>query len=200
LNERRCECVNVMPEYNHNIIVGVVWRGEWQWYVTEKEMWVLDYIKWGQSYADAGFGHMAPDDAADRFGIPVVNEVSAGHFLECIRDCRTNSEELGLLLEAALMSDPEDLTELAPTLMVDFDRQVLVSWHPEPMSFERYVPDRWIGEYRAFLREVPKEERYWILDGTDWFDPAATDRQERIRRLRKTNVACGSAVPRWPAY
>ncbi|WP_124728374.1 hypothetical protein [Staphylospora marina] len=156
-----------MEEVRRHIVVGVIRSGEWQWYVTEKELWVMDYPKWAQAYVDSEFEHMAPDAEVDRFGIPVLDEETVDLFLEYVREQQINGEELTLWMEEALASGWQDLSGWEPSLLIDFDRQVLISRHPERHFFERYVPDRWIGEYCDFLEQVPEEERYWTRVRTD---------------------------------
>ena len=55
-------------EYGVDVIACVLLRGEWRWYVSEKELWLMDQVKYGQAFADAG--HTTPPAGADRFGIP----------------------------------------------------------------------------------------------------------------------------------
>jgi hypothetical protein len=31
--------------YGVDVIVGILFQGEWKWYLTEKEIWILDQIK-----------------------------------------------------------------------------------------------------------------------------------------------------------
>ena len=61
------------------------------------------------------------------------------------------------------------LAGLMPSLIVDFDSKILLSYFPEPASFESYTPDGWIGKYENFLDEVPVEEKYWIINNKDYF-------------------------------
>lgn len=43
------------PTYAENIIVGVVYNNAWNWYVTEKDVWFLDYNKLDEAYKAKGF-------------------------------------------------------------------------------------------------------------------------------------------------
>jgi hypothetical protein len=44
-----------------------------------------------------------------------------------------------------------------------------MSYFPEPASFENFIPDGWKGFYENFLDKVPMQERYWVIDGIDYF-------------------------------
>ena len=33
------------PSMTENVIVGVMWKNRFQWYVTRKEIWFMDFIK-----------------------------------------------------------------------------------------------------------------------------------------------------------
>src|SRR5205807_1298043 len=74
-----------------------------------------------------------------------------------------------LLLDKTPISSWDDVAELCPSLLIDFDRKRLMSLFPEPASFEDYVPEGWSGEYGNFLDQVPEEQRYWTINGKDVF-------------------------------
>lgn len=157
-------------EYGEDIIVGVSFRGEWGWYVSEKDFWLMDQVGYGEAFTDAG--HVLPPAGVDRFDIPILNEETAGRFLELMESTRVDKAALSEeILSRLPASSWDELIELCPSLLIDFERKVLKSLYPEPMPFEEYVPAGWTGEYENFLDEIPEEHRYWVIDGRDYFEP-----------------------------
>lgn len=49
-----------------------------------------------------------------------------------------------------------------PSILIDFENRVFISYYPEPESFEAFVPDGWIGKYQDFTEEIPEKQRYWM--------------------------------------
>ncbi|MDN4076860.1 hypothetical protein QYF52_02860 [Paenibacillus polymyxa] len=145
--------MKIWPEYAQNIIVGVMFLGQWNWYVTEREYWFLN------------------TEMEERFGIAILDETTAGAFLEHICEYKVAAGELTTMLQTLdeAIQHKDEVLEFCPTLYVDFDQKVLYSLFPEPASFEHYVPVGWKGEYQNFLEEVPPAERYWMIHGSDFF-------------------------------
>ncbi|WP_025724288.1 hypothetical protein [Paenibacillus polymyxa] len=146
--------MKLWPEYAQNIIVGVIFEGKWNWYVTEREYWFLN------------------TEMEERFGIPMLDETTAGAFLDHIYEYKVATGELTSMLQ--LLNDAiqhkDELLEFCPALYVNFDEKILYSLFPEPASFEHYVPAGWKGEYQNFLNEVPSPEQYWMIDGSNFFE------------------------------
>ncbi|PAF34010.1 hypothetical protein CHH69_18115, partial [Terribacillus saccharophilus] len=42
-------------------------------------------------------------------------------------------------------------------------------YYPEPASYEVYVPDNWVGTYEEFIEQIPRDYRYWIVNGHNAF-------------------------------
>ncbi|MCM3783500.1 hypothetical protein M3231_10980 [Neobacillus mesonae] len=140
------------PEYAQTLIVGVIFRNTWNWYVTEREYWFLNV------------------EMEDRFGIEVLDETTASEFLGHITELRVPTSDLRQLLNSLTISQNDDLLEYYPAIYVNFDKRIFYSSFPEPMSFEHYAPPGWTSEYRSFLDNVPEEEKYWMMDGADFFE------------------------------
>ncbi|GIO31718.1 hypothetical protein J2TS6_28590 [Paenibacillus albilobatus] len=56
--------MKLLPEYAQILIVGVVFRKEWSWYITEREYWFLN------------------TEMEERFGIEILDETTAECFLK----------------------------------------------------------------------------------------------------------------------
>ena len=157
------------PEYAQNIIVGVIFQHTFAWYVTDKEYWYLDYLKFDRALFATGYKKIS-QDYSDRFGIAILDEKTIEQFLGHITDSRISSEELSdMMVSRKTVNKQDDLLDFAPCLLVNFDEKQLSSQYPEMIRFERYVPDGWTGVYRDFLAKVPKEEQYWIVNGQNLF-------------------------------
>jgi hypothetical protein len=154
------------PIYAENVIVAVVCNKVWEWYVTEKDLWFLDYIKLEKAYIDKGFDIEDIINDNERKGIEVLDSQTVDIFLYRIKEYQTTKEELNNLLKnkAKNKSEIDDLLDFSPTIFVDFDNKRFYSTFPEPASFEDYVPEGWIGEYFDFTNLLPDEEKYWIDD------------------------------------
>ncbi|WP_229106816.1 hypothetical protein [Paenibacillus sp. 1001270B_150601_E10] len=143
-----------MPEYAQNLIVGVVFQNIWTWFITEREYWFLNV------------------EMEDRFGIKVLDQNTAEDFIHKIDEYKVSTQELTRMLvelkEAFQTYD--EVLEFLPTIYVDFDKKEFYSLYPEPMSFEDYVPEGWIGKYLDFYELVPLEERYWMIDQINLFE------------------------------
>ncbi len=161
--------MKIQIEYAQHIIVAVVFNTIWSWYVTEKDYWYLDLMKLEQAFLDKDYELPNVGDYSERFNIAILNENSAEKFLEQINECKVSTAELR---ESLIASDPhnlDSLIEFVPSLFVDFDKKSLRSQFPEPASFENYIPDGWIGSYENFIDQVPMQEKYWIIEGKDYF-------------------------------
>ncbi|RUT28015.1 hypothetical protein EJP77_18540 [Paenibacillus zeisoli] len=146
--------MKLMPEYAQVLIVGVVFRGTWSWYITEREYWFLN------------------TEMEDRFGIGILDETTAEVFLDRIDELKVSTSELAQKLDDLkdVLKSYDEVLEFIPALYVNFDEKVLYSLFPEPISFEHYVPDGWTGLYKDFLDDVPKPEQYWMAGGQHFFN------------------------------
>ena len=156
-------------EYAVDIIVGVIFQSQWSWYVSEKEFWFMDLSKFRQAFINRGYSELTPNYSW-RFNIPSLNENTAEQFFNSMEKYHIDTTTLSeLILAKPFTNCWDDISELCPSLLLNFERKSLKSLFPEPASFEHYVPDGWHGEYSDFLSEIPKQQRYWIIEGRDYF-------------------------------
>jgi hypothetical protein len=169
------------PEYAQTIVVGVVFRHAFAWYVTDREYWYLDYPKYKRALLASGYNKPIAHDYAQRFDIAILNEDTAEHFLSQIEDRRVPANALSemMLVQRQMYEEYSsldsldyynDILDFSPCFLVNFDRREFASSYPEMIRFEHYIPDGWTGAYRNFLAEVPQEERYWMVDGRNVFE------------------------------
>ena len=153
------------PVYCENIIVGVKWKGEFNWYVSEKEMWFMNETKFSLTEEQRAMLVEIPDDP--RYQLEIVDENTVDIFMPRIEKFKVPVDELCELLEFNILTEEfEDAYfDFLPSLYIDFDEKLIVSMFPEPTSFEYYTPDGWEGRYEVFILLVDKKYWYWYKDG-----------------------------------
>lgn len=171
------------PEYAEAIVVGVMFHLEWRWYVSPPWFWILDLKKYDQAmwFSDELPPEIMGDINYDR-SITVVNEETASSFFDLMDEYRVDTEYLRELIKEELPSEDiqtmsqeqlngiyNNIFPFMPSLMVDFDQQILRTYYVEPqhISFQFHVPNEWHGYYVDILPHVPQKEKYWIIDGFD---------------------------------
>ena len=81
-------------------------------------------------------------------------------FLDNIKKYKIEAEKLRKML----MNESNYNEKLAynPSILIDFENKVLISYYAEPESFEDFVPNGWKGKYQDFAEAIPQDQRYWI--------------------------------------
>lgn len=152
----------VIPKYCKNIIVAVIYKHHFDWYVTPKELWLMDYGKLYNSiferFENPNINIGTKESFfSKRFGIEILDSKTAGKFLSFLMDCRHTAEELKFSYAVAPISEKNAFT---PSLLVDFDNKVLYSFYAEKNKFELLVPDNWTGIYEDFTSKIPFGKRF----------------------------------------
>lgn len=156
----------IFPRYAENIIVGVLFQNQWQWFLTEKEIWVLDYEKEAQAFQSKGYV-VNPDYLDDcRQDLWVIDtKEKAQIFLDRLQARQIDRDFLREGWKKAIQADLEEgYLDYLPSFLVDFDQKHFYSMYPEPGSYEDFLPEGWQGNYIEFLDKVPKKERYWFIE------------------------------------
>lgn len=156
--------MKVKPIYAENIIVFIIHNGNGQWFVSDKEFWYLDLRKLIKAFEEIGYQIPNPDDFSHRFNIDIVNRDSTEKFLEEMKEYQVGCEELTNLLRE---NSPSKVRGLSPSLFINFDLDTIYSYFPEPASFEKHIPDGWMGHYQDITKIIPDEYKYWILGNKD---------------------------------
>lgn len=162
-----------MNTLDENEIIAVIHHnGRWGFYANEQETFVLDQNAWEEAYRSAGFSGSEPGaDDSDRFGIPVVNESTANHFIAALLPKKL---EEGWLQEK-LRTHPgniewDEVSHLFPKVLIDFEAKQLASVNMDGIQFELYVPLDWRGEVENFYDQIPIAHRYWIDGERDYLE------------------------------
>lgn len=161
--------MKLLPEYCHNIVIGVIYKRQFSWYVTKVNLWYLDYQKYyetmQQKYIDMKrtIKRFIYDIGTyeyfcgTRWGIEnVLSDKSVSKFLDKIEVYRTNYQEL-----KDFYNKCENGIECLPVVLVDFDRKHLFNYIQEPYFLHEYVPKGWKGTYENFYRFIPENQKFF---------------------------------------
>lgn len=152
----------LIPDSNENIIVGVFYNGIFSWFVTDKELWFLNYRKRIDAFKEKGFD-VEEYIAEVRKDILILNSDNAKIFLSRIKKYEIEAKELRELLEKSRESNDDSwYYDFRPSLYVNFDSHKLFSLYSEPASYEEYAPQNWEARYIDFMEIIPYEEKYWL--------------------------------------
>lgn len=149
------------PKYAENIIVATVYKNVFNWYVTDKELWLMD-LTYDPIYCD------------ERDNIIVLDENTAEKFLNNIKNYKMTTNQLKELFINNLKFNEEDaLYNFAPSIYINFDERCLYSSYPENIFFQEYVPQKWTGEYvniSSLINFINYDNRYWIINNKSYFN------------------------------
>ncbi|MGM0219146.1 hypothetical protein [Enterococcus sp. AZ126] len=148
------------PMYAENIIVGVRYKEVFNWYITDTELWYLDYNQAGYS---------TEEYPKERTNISVLNEDTESIFLENVEKYKVSTNSIKLDFFKEFRKDREEaIYDYNPSLLIDFDNQIFYSNYPESISFEEYIPDNWVGHFQKFFERIPSKYRYWEEKGINY--------------------------------
>ena len=160
----------IMPKYRENIIVAVIYKRHFEWYVAPKNLWKMDYRKlyslWKSLYVRSGKGINALEREigtyesfiAKRWGIQVLDSESASYFLAHLFKCRFSPDELKFCRS---MARDDRKTDYEVSLYIDFDNKIMRSNFPPPENFEKFIPDGWNGQYGDVISFIPADKRFY---------------------------------------
>lgn len=155
--------MNLMPDYTENIIVAVVLERNLLWYVSDKEIWFLDYQKRIEAFKNKGYSINTDYIDESRKNNLVLDTSNVLNFLNLIKENQATVEELReSLLKKKSDTDDSWKYDYRPSLYVDFDKKVLYSNHSEPSSYEDYAPEFWDSKYKNFENKIPRSRKYWL--------------------------------------
>lgn len=169
------ESKDVMPDVMEAPLVGVTRNGCFSYYVAPTIVWYLDYLKKIREIRPDFTVEMPWPDVKDRFGIFVVDKEHEEAYVKGLEPYKKSCGELRAAMRMCIHA--WELEDFSVNLLLDFDRKVLLSYYPEPMFFEEYVPEGWSAEYRP-LREddFPPGAYFWIdEDGKNLFEESCKE-------------------------
>lgn len=152
----------LIPDFNENIIVGVFYNGIFSWFVTDKEIWFLDYRKRIDAFKEKGFDIEEYIDEIRKDAL-ILNSDNASIFMQRVEKYKIESEQLRELLEKnRILKDDSWRYDFYPSLYVNFDTNKLYSLYSEPASYEEYAPANWEAKYFNFMELIPYNYKYWL--------------------------------------
>ncbi|MGS1125885.1 hypothetical protein ACVCL3_02715 [Rhodanobacter sp. UC4437_H4] len=156
-----------------NVVAVVRHKGRIRWFRSGRDLWILDYRKWRDSFINRGYSAPELDDS-DRGGVHVVNRESAERFLDFMSEYEVGKDQLSVELARRYSQAQSwwDVADLFPIIFVDFDNERVAAFYPRGTPMEKYLPDGWDGEFRDFATEYPAEifpedEKFWVKGGAD---------------------------------
>ena len=155
------------------VVVAVRYKGKIRWFRSDRDMWVLDVNKWRDEFINYGYEVPKFQDSY-RFGIHVVNQVTAERFLDCMSGFELHKDELSIELAKRYTTARSwwDVSDLFPIMFVNFDDCKVGAFYPEGTPMERYIPEGWTGEFIDFANEYSEEvfpvtDKFWIKGDSD---------------------------------
>mgnify|MGYP006959863023 CR=1 FL=1 len=160
--------MNLIPNYTENIIVAVILDGDLTWYVSDKEIWFLDYQKRIEAFKNRGYNVNIDYIDGSRKNNLVLDTSNFLEFLNLIKQNKATVEEL----RKSLLKNKSDIDDswkydYRPSLYIDFDKKILYSNYSESSSYEDYAPLCWDSEYKDFENEIPNSKKYWLSHNGD---------------------------------
>lgn len=172
------------PDINEAHIVGLTYRGEFNYYVAPRLVWYLDL---GKRFPSIKADPSDPDFKI-HLSILVPDDTYADEYIRRLEPYKRSDARLRREMQEC--RNELDLYEFYPQILIDFDKKHLVSYYPEPYYFEDFVPDGWTSEYggigcdpQYFLQDREKsisseeqlgigglEQDYIPLDRHFWID------------------------------
>lgn len=141
--------MNINFNYPDDVITLIKSKNIFNWYVNEKELWILDLEKFGidinQKLKALG---KQPENFIDeeRKGLEILNSDNIDVFKNRIVQYKATYKELKefFLLHSEVLYY-RNAKEILPDFYIDFDLKIFYSYFSEPGSFEYYVPTGWKG-------------------------------------------------------
>lgn len=145
-----------------NVVVLIKYNGEHQYYVSDKELWILDLKKLEEAFEIIGYDINPLEDERIRFDILAKRQYSV--YKDKITKYKVSYEELSDYYQLfQLTKKPEDdIREILPVFYIDFDKKIFYSFYTKPDSYEEYIPEGWEGLLiDDFEKVIPSNMVYW---------------------------------------
>lgn len=144
-------------DLNEQFIVYVIFNGCGKWYISDKEIWYLDYKKRIEAYRKIGYEIKEEYIDKRRRDLLYLDGDNVLFFLN-----RIESDECSTLELQEVFQQNQEEDDYKPSLYVDFDKKIFYSMYVEDISYEDYAPIGWDVKYENFLEVIPVEKRYWV--------------------------------------
>lgn len=153
----------IEPIYDENLIVAIKKNEKINWYIADKFLWIMNLNILSKDELESYFSNNELKEI--RRNCMIVSNENVEIFLNKVEKYKVNIDLLKLkILERIDKNgiDDEELDDFYPTLLIDFDNNILYSQYPEPFAYENYIPKNWTGKYKTFIELIDLKDRYWI--------------------------------------
>ena len=150
------------PAYYEDVVVLVKYNEKYQYYVTDKELWILDLNKLTAAFEIRGYKTELPED--ERTGFAVLTREGYSIYKDKIIKYQVSCGELKEYYELFRLTKQQhdDIREILPVFYIDFDKNIFYSFYTEPGSYEDYIPSGWKGILTdEFEKIIPINMAYW---------------------------------------
>lgn len=152
------------PDGVGKIAVLIKLNNSLQYYVTDKETWILNEEILKNAFKDKGY-EISEYEEDTRYGFSILSEKNIVSFLDKVIDFKVGKEELTeyYMIYKELYGELDVHYTATPIFYIDFDKREFYSFFTEPGSYESYMPDGWNGYDKAgeYDKYVPSEMKYW---------------------------------------
>lgn len=156
--------MKVEPNYPETVVVLVKYKDQYTWYVSEKEMWIMDLLALDNAFRRKFNRPEVTETEADyeeRVGCEILSEKNIGQFQQAMKDYEVSYDDLAdyFRLYSEVYGDGAD-TEVDTSFYIDFDSRTFYSFFRDPGSYEQFVPTGWSGIYELDAAKIVPEQAY----------------------------------------
>jgi len=144
------------------IVVLIKFKDISQYYVTEKEAWILNEEILRKAFEKKGYETVEYKEDI-RYGFTILSEKNITEFLERVVEFRVEKNELQEFYNI-YNELYDDVGYVAlPIFYIDFDNRIFYSFFTELGSYEVYMPYGWKGYLHMGQADeyIPLDEKYW---------------------------------------
>lgn len=149
------------PNFPDTVVVLVKHEGKYTWYVSEKELWIMDLLELDNAFRRKFNQPEVTETEADyeeRVGCEILSEKNIEQFQEAMKDFEVSYTELinyfNLYSEVYLNGVN---SEVETSFYLDFDNKFFYSFFQEPGSYEDFVPTGWRGIFEKVAKKIIPE-------------------------------------------
>lgn len=143
--------MKIEPDFSDNIVVLVKNNNVYTWYVSEKELWIMDLLKLDNAFREKMKLPLVDEthEEGEREGVEILDCHNIDLFQTRMEEYKVSYEELKTYYQifSEVYMEGEKF-QVFPSFFIDFDQKIFISYFSEPGSYEDYVTDGWCGTYQ----------------------------------------------------
>lgn len=156
--------MKVEPNYLETVVVLVKYKDQYTWYVSEKEMWIMDLLALDNAFRRKFNQPEVTETEADyeeRVGCEILSEHNIEQFQQAMKDYEVRYDDLAdyFRLYSEVYGDGAD-AGVDISFYIDFDSRTFYSFFRDPGSYEQFVPAGWSGIYELDAAKIIPEQAY----------------------------------------